>query len=179
MAWKEFSRAIPGETVFVSTGAGPAGSPIIQLAKKDGLKVVESAGSEEKVQFMKEIGADVAFNYKTTKTAEVLEKEGPIDVKGARFIEYGMISTYDTGGEPVFKLQKMFRRSITMSDFIVNDLYPKWTEEFEATIPPQVVSGEIKYREEIYSGLENIDNLILVIRKGLKKAKAVVHVANA
>lgn len=29
---------------------------------------------------MKELGADVAFNYKTTNTSEVLEKEGPIDV---------------------------------------------------------------------------------------------------
>ena len=29
---------------------------------------------------MKDIGADIAFNYKTTKTAEVLEKEGPIDM---------------------------------------------------------------------------------------------------
>jgi len=29
---------------------------------------------------MKEIGADVAFNYKTEKTAEVLSKEGPIDM---------------------------------------------------------------------------------------------------
>lgn len=77
---------------------------MIQLAKLEGLKVIASAGSEEKVQFMKEIGADVAFNYKTTSTKGVLEKEGPIDVywdnvggetldaalsnarKGARFI---------------------------------------------------------------------------------------------
>jgi hypothetical protein len=29
---------------------------------------------------MQEIGADVAFNYKTTNTDEVLAKEGPIDV---------------------------------------------------------------------------------------------------
>ena len=29
---------------------------------------------------MKDIGADVAFNYKTTSTAEFLEKEGPIDM---------------------------------------------------------------------------------------------------
>jgi NADPH-dependent curcumin reductase CurA len=53
---------------------------VIQLAKLDGLKVIGSAGSDEKVKFMKEIGADVAFNYKTTSTNEVLEKEGPIDV---------------------------------------------------------------------------------------------------
>ena len=53
---------------------------VIQLAKLDGLKVIASAGSEEKVKFIKEIGADVAFNYKTTSTSEILEKEGPVDV---------------------------------------------------------------------------------------------------
>ena len=42
--------------------------------------MIASAGSEDKVEFMKKIGVDVAFNYKTTKTAEVLEKEGPINV---------------------------------------------------------------------------------------------------
>lgn len=104
MAWKEFSQAkkvsgirihsflicfarsslsskfVQGETVFVSTGAGPVGSFVIQLAKLQGLKVISSAGSDEKVQFMKEIGSDVAFNYKTTNTLEVLKKEGGIDM---------------------------------------------------------------------------------------------------
>ena len=53
---------------------------MVQLAKLDGLNVIASAGSDEKVKFMKEIGADVAFNYKTTSTSDILEKEGPIDV---------------------------------------------------------------------------------------------------
>ena len=53
---------------------------VIQIAKADGLKVIASAGSEEKVKFLKELGADVAFNYKTTSTHEILEKEGPLDV---------------------------------------------------------------------------------------------------
>ena len=53
---------------------------VIQLAKLDGLKVIASAGSEEKVKFIKEIGADVAFNYKTTSTNEILAKEGPINM---------------------------------------------------------------------------------------------------
>ena len=30
---------------------------------------------------MKELGADVAFNYKAMDTSEVLEKEGPIDMR--------------------------------------------------------------------------------------------------
>ena len=79
-AWSEFSATKAGETVFVSAGAGPVGSFVIQIAKAQGLKVIASAGSEEKVNFIKSIGADVAFNYKTTNTLEVLQKEGPIDV---------------------------------------------------------------------------------------------------
>jgi Zinc-binding dehydrogenase len=58
----------------------PSFSFVIQLAKLDGVKVIASAGSKEKVKYMKEIGADVAFNYKTTNTMEVLEKEGPLDM---------------------------------------------------------------------------------------------------
>ena len=69
-----------GDILFVTTGAGPVGSFIIQLAKADGLKVFASAGSEEKVKFMKECGADIVFNYKTTSTMEVLEREGPVNL---------------------------------------------------------------------------------------------------
>ncbi len=59
---------------------GPVGSFVVQLAKANGMKVIASAGSDEKVAWVKSLGADVVFNYKTTKTAEVLSKEGPIDV---------------------------------------------------------------------------------------------------
>lgn len=195
--WSEYSKARKGETVFVSTGAGPVGSFVIQLAKLGGLKVIGSAGSEEKVQFMKEIGADVAFNYKTTSTKEVLEKEGPIDIywdnvggetldaalsnanKGARFIECGMIAGYNNGGAPVYNLSNMFRASISMNGFIVSDLAPKWANEFNKVIPSKVASGEIKYREDIYHGLERVGEVILAVQKGKNKAKAVVHVADS
>ena len=53
---------------------------MIQLAKAQGLKVIGSAGTEDKVAFVKSVGADVAFNYKTADTAAVLAKEGPIDM---------------------------------------------------------------------------------------------------
>ncbi|KAF8641658.1 hypothetical protein AX14_009854, partial [Amanita brunnescens Koide BX004] len=69
-AWKLFSDAKKGETAFVTTGAGPVGSFVIQLAKRDGLKVIASAGSPEKIEFIKSIGADVAFNYKQTQTTD-------------------------------------------------------------------------------------------------------------
>jgi NADPH:quinone reductase-like Zn-dependent oxidoreductase len=76
---------------------------VIQLAKLDGLKVIASAGSEEKVKFMKELGADVVFNYKTTSTNEILAKEGPIDMSvAANAIFY-----------PEYQLKKMLLRPDT------------------------------------------------------------------
>lgn len=42
--------------------------------------MIASAGSAEKIAFLKSIGTDVAFNYKTEKTLDVLRREGPIDM---------------------------------------------------------------------------------------------------
>lgn len=66
--------------MFVTTAAGAVGSVVVQIAKLAGLKVIASTGSDEKVAYVKELGADTVFNYKKTSTQEVLEKEGPIDV---------------------------------------------------------------------------------------------------
>jgi NADPH-dependent curcumin reductase CurA len=55
-------RVQEGETIFISAGSGAVGQIAIQLAKKRGLKVISSAGSDSKVAHLKEIGADVAFN---------------------------------------------------------------------------------------------------------------------
>ena len=52
----------------------------MQIAKAEGLKVIASTGSDEKVEFVRSIGADVVFNYKTTSTREVLAKVGPINM---------------------------------------------------------------------------------------------------
>ena len=52
----------------------------MQLAKAAGMKVIASAGSEEKLEFVKECGADIVFNYKTTSTTDILQKEGPINM---------------------------------------------------------------------------------------------------
>ncbi|KAF8062309.1 hypothetical protein FPV67DRAFT_266233 [Lyophyllum atratum] len=196
MAWKEYSRAKKGETAFVTTGGGPVGSLVIQLAKLDGLKVIASAGSEEKVEFMKSIGADVAFNYKTTDTAEVLAKEGPIDVywdnvggetldqalvaanNGARFIECGMISGYNGGGKPINNLMLVIAKSLSMNGFIVGTLEHKYEAEFYATVPAKLASGELKYTEEVTEGLDKVGDVILAVQKGTNKAKAVIKVAD-
>ncbi|KAF8573215.1 hypothetical protein K439DRAFT_1560134 [Ramaria rubella] len=67
--WKVFAeeKAQKAKTLFVTSGAGAVGFFVIQFAKHTHphLKVITSAGSTEKGNFLKYIGADVAFT--TTK----------------------------------------------------------------------------------------------------------------
>ena len=54
-----------GETVFISGAAGAVGNVAGQLAKIYGCRVIGTAGSAEKVAFLREeCGFDSAFNYK-------------------------------------------------------------------------------------------------------------------
>ena len=53
---------------------------MVQIAKEAGLKVIASVGSEEKAAYVRSLGADVVFNYKTEDTSAVLEREGGIDM---------------------------------------------------------------------------------------------------
>ncbi|KAI1790247.1 NAD(P)-binding protein [Ganoderma leucocontextum] len=194
-AWKEYAAPKKEDTVFVTSGAGVVGATVVQLAKADGLKVIASAGSDEKVEFMKSIGVDVSFNYKTTKTAEVLEKEGPIDVywdnvggealeaaieyaaKGARFIECGMISGYNTTEVyPVKNLMKIVTNQLHIHGFIVTDLKQKYEREFYSSFVGRIGRGEIAYKEHLLVGLERAGEGILDVQSGRNFGKCVIVV---
>ncbi|KAJ7714109.1 hypothetical protein B0H14DRAFT_3099015 [Mycena olivaceomarginata] len=139
--WRKYSEAKKGEVAFITTGAGPVGSMVIQIAKQDGVK---------KVKFMKEISADVVFNYKTTDVREVLKKEGPIDMIQQRL--------------PAHEGCLLLR--------------PKNSAAFQTEVVPKLVSGEYKYTEDVSKGLDKVGDVLLAIQKGTNKGKAIVWVAD-
>jgi len=67
----------PGETVFVHGGTGGVGSCVVQIAKALGARVIATAGSEEKAQACRELGADGVINYKTDDVDEALRAAAP------------------------------------------------------------------------------------------------------
>jgi NADPH-dependent curcumin reductase CurA len=72
-----------GEAVFVSGAAGAVGSMAGQIAKlKGAVRVIGSAGSDDKVAWLREIGFDAAFNYRAASVVEQLREAAPdgIDV---------------------------------------------------------------------------------------------------
>jgi putative PIG3 family NAD(P)H quinone oxidoreductase len=54
-----------GETFLVHGGSSGIGTTAIQLAKALGARVITTAGSEEKCEACRKLGADLAINYKT------------------------------------------------------------------------------------------------------------------
>ena len=54
----------PGETLLVHGGSSGIGTAAIQLAKANGARVITTAGTAEKCQACRALGADVAVNYR-------------------------------------------------------------------------------------------------------------------
>ncbi len=66
-AWEalyERGRLEPGEKVLIHAGAGGVGHVAIQLAKLKGADVCTTISNQEKADFVKNLGADYAINYK-------------------------------------------------------------------------------------------------------------------
>lgn len=64
-----------GETLFMNAGASGVGTAGIQMAKASGAKVIVSVGSDRKIAFCENLGADLCINYKTqdvTWTASIV-----------------------------------------------------------------------------------------------------------
>ncbi|KAF8139746.1 hypothetical protein EV363DRAFT_1497586 [Boletus edulis] len=154
-----------GEVAFI-TAAGVVGFLVIQFAKRDGLIVIASGGSDEKVAFMKEIGANIAFNYKTTKTSKVLAKEGPIDiywdnVGGETLNECGMISCYNAAAYPIMNLMNVMTKEIKMYGFVMTSILPKYRSAFNTEIPALLASNKLVFKEELTKVLKGSKNTSL------------------
>ncbi|KAF5346238.1 hypothetical protein D9758_014394 [Tetrapyrgos nigripes] len=97
----------------------------------------------------------------------------------ARFIECGMISSYNSGGEPVSmkNLMKIVANNISMHGFIVVHLFSKYNKEFNEVIPKLIKEGKIKHREDLTKGLEFGGEALLDVQVGNNTGKKIVVVA--
>ena len=70
-----------GEKVFVHGGSGGVGSCVVQMARAVGARVMTTAGSDEKVQICRQLGANVGGQLQDRQRGRRrCDKFGPIDV---------------------------------------------------------------------------------------------------
>ena len=201
-AWvglRNIGQPKPGETVYVSAASGAVGQIAGQIAKLQGCHVVGSAGSDDKVAYIRdELGFDGAFNYKMAPSLDdALSAACPdgIDVyfenvggamleavllqlnPYARIVACGMISQYNLEQpEGVRNLGTMVGNKVKMQGFIVSD-HMDLQAAFFAEMSAWLAAGKIKYREDITLGIENAPAAFIGMLKGENFGKQVVQIS--
>ncbi|PJJ59465.1 NADP-dependent oxidoreductase [Hymenobacter chitinivorans] len=189
----------PGETVVVSGAAGAVGMVVGQLAKIQGARVIGTAGSAEKVAYLKQLGFDEAINYKTTPDmAQALAAAAPGGVdcyfdnvggaitdavydllnKHARIALCGQIASYNDTETPVGPRPetKLLKSSARLQGFIVGDYYSRWPEGVQQ-LTQWYRQGKLQAEETITEGFDQIPAAFLGLFKGENTGKALVKVS--
>ncbi len=189
----------PDETLFVSAGGGAVGSLVCQLAKQRGLRVVASAGSAIKLDWLSsQLGVDAALNYKARDFAKQLAAAVPDgldiyfdNVGGAqleaaldqmnvfgRVVVCGMISFYNTPEQPTgpANFMQILIKRVTLRGFIVTDhtdQYPAFIEEVGGLIR----EGAVRWEETVLEGLDRAPEALIGLFSGNNMGKMLVKLA--
>ncbi|GAB3186211.1 hypothetical protein FHX75_16142 [Micromonospora palomenae] len=188
----------PGESVFVSAAAGSVGSLVGQIAKLKGAgHVVGSAGSAAKVERLKALGFDAAFDYHDGPVRDSLKAAAPdgIDVYfdnvGGDHLEAaisamklhgraaicGMIAQYNDTQPPAAprNLAMVIGKRLTLRGFLVGD-HGNLREQFVRDVSGWLRDGKLTYDETIVDGIENAPEAFLGLLRGENLGKMLVRV---
>ena len=187
-----------GETVFVSGAAGAVGSLVGQFVALRGGTAIGSAGSADKVTWLKEIGFAQAFNYKDGPVLPQLQAAAPdgIDVYfdnvGGEHLEAaisvlkvhgraaicGMISQYNNT-EPAAGPRNMpmiIGKRLTLRGLLVSD-HQDLLPDFVRDVGGWLASGQLTFRETVVDGLEQAPEAFIGMLRGDNTGKMVVRLS--
>ena len=185
-----------GDVIYISGAAGAVGSMAGQLAKLRGCRVIGSAGSEEKVKFLREAcGFDAAFNYKTGPILKQLmeaaldgidvyfDNVGGDTLEAAlsalrlhgRIIACGGISGYNeiqpqAGPTNLFNV---ITKRLVMKGLLVRDWLDRQSD-FELEVVGYYLAGKVKHKETVVKGLDQAVGAFLGLFSGQNIGKMIV-----
>jgi NADPH-dependent curcumin reductase CurA len=188
---------VAGETVYVSGAAGAVGMVACQLAKRRGARVIGTAGSAEKVEWLRTaVGLDAAANYHTDDVAGFLREQcpqgldvyfdnvggatldaalGAMKVRG-RIGLCGAIAQYNdanyrAGPSDFFTI---IEKSLTVLGFNAGTWGRKGPEML-AGLAAMLKSGELRWTETVVEGLEAAPAAFVSLFTGGNTGKLVVR----
>ena len=175
------ARLKDGETVFISAGAGAVGSAACQFAKMHGCRVIASAGSDDKVAYLRsELKVDYAFNYREGDLRDHLRKAAPEGlhvyfdntqgpqleaalyelVPNGRVAMCGGIAGYNVPVPGPRNLIQIVSKRLRLEGYIVSDHFDA-LPGFLAEAIPALSSGKLVNRETIVDGLHSAPAALL------------------
>jgi len=193
----DYGAPVADETVYVSAAAGAVGHLAGQLAKMRGARVIGSTGSDDKVAFLRDLGFDGAFNYKTAPSiADALAETCPdgIDLdfenvgganleavldrinEGARIVLCGLVSQYgESRPHGVRNLEQLQFNRARMVGFSVRD-HMERLPPYVAEMSGWLREGRIRYHENIVSGLEHAPDALIDLFAGRNIGKQILQI---
>ena len=157
-----------GETFLVHGGAGGIGNFAIQYAKALGCRVAATAGSEEKLQHCRDLGADIAIDYHDDWVTELkiaTDDHGAdviLDIIGAKYLEPNVDSLAYDGRLVIIGMQKGTKGTLNIAALLnkralvtATSLRFRSTAQksaicrrVEEVVWPMLASGQIKLAPE-------------------------------
>lgn len=172
-----FRRTTPikrGDTVLFHAAAGGVGLIACQWARSEGIRLIATAGSDEKCALAVAHGAEVCINYRTEDwVARVKELTGGVDVVmdsvGADTFEgsldclkpLGFMISFGNASGPVppFELAKLAQKGslkITRPTLFAHIADPATCQQMAAELFAKVTSGDVKIRIDQRFALEDV-----------------------
>lgn len=197
-------RPEPGNTVVVSAASGAVGSLVGQLARRWGCRAVGIAGAPEKCRWVEdELALDACLSHRSPTLESDLSRACPdgIDVyfdnvggdvlaavmpqlnPRARVVVCGRIALLnqptpphgiDRTGE---FLGSILTRRLTVQGFVWPDFADHF-DEFLNEVAPLVAQRQLRFREDVVDGLEQVPTAFGRLFDGSNFGKLVVRVAD-
>ena len=178
-AWfglQDLGQPQAGETLLISSAAGPVGATCGQIGKTLGLSVIGIAGGADKCAYLTDLGFDAVIDYKAednlVKAIEAAAPDG-VDIyfdnvggemldaailnmkpKG-RIVVSGQVAEYNRE-KPVGIRQttRFITHRLRMEGLVVYD-YAKQFPEAQAAMAALIRDGKLAYKEDISDGIED------------------------
>ena len=191
----EICQPKAGETLMVSGAAGAVGATAGQIGKIFGCRVVGTAGSSEKLEFLKSIGFDEGIDYHDADLRKTLAEACPkgidcyfdnvggvvtdevfrkMNVFG-RVAVCGQIAQYNSVGEEVGPrpFGAMVVRQLRVEGFLVMRWLKRFPEARQQLLQ-WMREGKLQNRETVYEGFEKAVEAFLGLFRGENIGKAIV-----
>jgi NADPH-dependent curcumin reductase CurA len=196
----------PGETVVISAASGGVGQVAGQIARIKGARVVGVASTEAKCDFVvQELGFDACVSrlsesYEADLAAQcpdgidvyfenvggpVYEGVLPLLNRNARITLCGMISQYGNtdgsdAGEAWRKTGAVYfeRNQVQVHGLHVRNFVDSHQAQFLDEMSQWVADGLVKYREDVWQGLESAPEAFAAMLEGGNFGKTIVAVGD-
>jgi NADPH2:quinone reductase len=153
-----------GETFLVHGGTSGIGVTAIQIAKAFGARVITTAGSDEKCEAARALGADIAINYRTQDFVQVVKNETKrgvnviLDMVGGDYIaknirclaDDGRLINigYQNGSTATVDFMRVMLKRLTLTGSTLRirptEVIGRIANAIEERVLPLVVAGKIK-----------------------------------